>query len=191
MSIFLPEIFDVTQDIVTYLMQLGGSETLKLLWFVCPEFLSQQPEIGGITDQISTFVLLGCKNWQFEGILSNSIYVQKWYVIVIFPNIILLWRLLHIYLVTLISFISYTKVHLFISISFILQIIDLIHIHFIWFCSYCIIFQPHCIFNFLNQSCLWKLRVSLGKILIQNIYCIDSSSPPKIRGCFSFLKFGQ
>ena len=61
----------------------------------------------------------------------------------------------------------------FISTSFILQIIvHLIHVHHIWFCSYCIIFQPHCVFHFLNQSRVWKLGVSLYKILIRNIYCI-------------------
>ena len=73
------------------------------------------------------------------------------------------WTLLHICLVTFISFIAFTKVHLFIYVptsnSFILQIIvHLIHIHHIWFYSCCIIFQPYC---------LW-----LDKILIQNIYSI-------------------
>ena len=94
-------------------------------------------------------------------------------------------QLLHICLVIFISFISFTKVHLFIlcksnsfissfiSISFILQIIvHLIHIHHIWFYSCCIIFQPYCVFHFFNQTRLWKLGVSLDKILIRNIYCI-------------------
>ena len=66
-------------------------------------------------------------------------------------------------LVTFITFISFTKVHLFISctnafissflsISFILQImVHLIHIHHIWFCSYHILFQPHYVFHFFNQ----------------------------------------
>ena len=59
-------------------MQLGGLEMLKLLyWLVCPEFLSQLREIGGITNHVSTFVLLGCKSWQFEGILPNSILCSK------------------------------------------------------------------------------------------------------------------
>ena len=36
-----------------------------------------------------------------------------------------------------------------ISISFILQItVRLIHIQHIWFCSHCIVFQPHCVFHF-------------------------------------------
>ena len=69
---------------------------------------------------------------------------------------------LHIYLVTFISFISYTKVHLFISctkvqlIHFAIHllliyftiIVYLIHIQYIWFCSYYIAFQPHCLFHF-------------------------------------------
>ena len=95
-------------------------------------------------------------------------------------------HLLHICLVNFISFILFTKVHLFIyvpqsnsfissfiSISFISQIIaHLIHIHHIWFYSYCIIFQPHCVFHFFNQSLLWKLGVFSDKTLIQNIYRI-------------------
>ena len=73
--------------------------------------------------------------------------------------------LLHICLVTFISFILFTKVHLFInvpqsnslissfiSISFISQIIaHLIHIQHIWFYSYYIIFQPYCVFHFLTN----------------------------------------
>ena len=102
--------------------------------------------------------------------------------------------MLHICLVTFISFLSFTKVHLFIyapksssfissfiSISFILKIIvHLIHIHHIWFCSYCIVFEPHCLFHFLYQSRLWKLRVSLDKILIRNICCIIWSWTPMV-----------
>ena len=44
------------------------------------------------------------------------------------------------------------------------------HLHsiHIWFYSYCIVFQPHYVF----QSRLWKLGVSLDKILIRNIYCV-------------------
>ena len=97
--------------------------------------------------------------------------------------------MLHIWLVIFISFIHTPKficscyapksnsfILSFISISFILQIIvNLIHIYHIWFCSYSIVFQPHCVFRFLNQSRFWKLEklgVSLDKILIQNIYCI-------------------
>ena len=45
------------------------------------------------------------------------------------------------------------------------------HIHHIWYCSYCIAFQPHCL-SFFNQSHLWKLGVSLDKILLWNIHCI-------------------
>ena len=102
--------------------------------------------------------------------------------------------MLHICLVTFISFISFTKVHLFIyapksssfissfiSISFISKIkVHLIHIHHIWFYLYCIIFRPHCDFHFFNQSCLYKLGVSLDKILIQNIYCIMWSWTPMV-----------
>ena len=69
----------------------------------------------------------------------------------------------------------------FISISFILQIIvHLIHIHHIWFYSYCIAFQPHCVFHFFNQSRLWKLGVSLDKIFIRKIYCIILSCTPMV-----------
>ena len=103
--------------------------------------------------------------------------------------------MLHICLVTFISFISFTKVHYssfhvtnfntfissFISISFILQkIIHFIHIHHIWFCSYCIAFQPHYVFHFFNQSRLWKRGVSLAKMLIWNIYCIIWSWTPMV-----------
>ena len=101
-------------------------------------------------------------------------------------------EMLHICLVTFISFTSFTKVNLliyapksnsfilsFISISFISKIIvHLIHIQHIWF--YCIIFQPHCDFHFFNQSCLWKLGVFLDKILIRNIYCIIWSWTPMV-----------
>ena len=66
---------------------------------------------------------------------------------------------LHICLVTFISFIfslhvpkSNLFISLFISISFILQIIvHLIHTQHIWFCSYCIVFQPHCLYHFSNS----------------------------------------
>ena len=34
-------------------------------------------ELGRTTDHISTFFLLGCKNWQFTGILPNSILCLK------------------------------------------------------------------------------------------------------------------
>ena len=69
----------------------------------------------------------------------------------------------------------------FISIWFILQIIvHLIHFHNIWFCSYYIILRPHCLFYFFNQSRLWKLRVSLDKILIRNIYCIIWNWTPMV-----------
>ena len=102
--------------------------------------------------------------------------------------------MLHICLVTFISFLSFTKVHLFIyapksssfissfiSISFISKIkVHLIHIHHIWLYLYCIIFRPHCDFHFFNQSCLYKLGVSLDKILIQNIYCIMWSWTPMV-----------
>ena len=94
------------------------------------------------------------------------------------------WTLLHICPVTFISFIAFTKVHLFIYVptsnSFILQIIvHLIHIHHIWFYSCCIVFQPHRVFHFLNQSHLWKPGVPLDKTLIWNIIvCIRVSTPP-------------
>ena len=93
--------------------------------------------------------------------------------------------LLHICLVTFISFIYAPKsnsfISSFISISFILQIIvHLIHIHHIWFYSYCIIFQPYFVFHFFNQSRHWKLGVSLDKTLIRNIYCIIWSWTPMV-----------
>ena len=89
------------------------------------------------------------------------------------------FHLFHIYPVT---FISFTNVHLFISctkfnsfissfisISFILQVtVHFIYIHHVWFCLNCIVFQPHCLFHFFNQSRLWKL----GKILIRYIYTV-------------------
>ena len=95
-----------------------------------------------------------------------------------------IFHLFHIYPVT---FISFTKVHLFISctkfnsfispfisISFILQVtVHFIYIHHVWFCLHCIVFQPHCLFHFFNQSRLWKLEVSLDKILIRYIYCVS------------------
>ena len=103
-------------------------------------------------------------------------------------------EMLHICLVTFISFTSFTKVNLliyapksnsfilsFISISFISKIIvHLIHIQHIRFYSYCIIFQLHCDFHFFNQSRLWKLGVSLNIILIRNIYCIIWSWTPMV-----------
>ena len=113
--------------------------------------------------------------------------------------------MLHICLVTFISFISFTKVHLFIyapksnsftssfiSISFILQIIvHLIHIHHIWFYSCCIVFQPHRVFHFLNQSHLWKPGVPLDKTLIWNIIvCIRvSTTPQKYHPLSELLKY--
>ena len=102
--------------------------------------------------------------------LSFSIYLRR--------------RMLHICLVYFTSFISFTNVHLFILctkvqlIHFVIHFHlihftdHLIHIHHVWFYSYCIVFQPHCVFHFLNQSRLWKLIVSLDKISIRNIYCI-------------------
>ena len=90
--------------------------------------------------------------------------------------------LLITYLVTFISFISYTKVHLLISCA----IVQLIHFHHIYFSDhsqshshspYLVLLILHRIstsvpLSFLNQSRLWKLGVSLDKILIRNIYCI-------------------
>ena len=90
--------------------------------------------------------------------------------------------MLHICLVTFISFISYSKVHLFISCTK----VQLIHFHLIHFTDhspshspspYLVLLILHHIstslsLSFFNQSCLWKLGVSLDKISIQNIYCI-------------------
>ena len=92
--------------------------------------------------------------------------------------------MLHICLVTFISFISFISVHLFISctkvqlINFVIHfhlihfadIVHLIHTDHIWICSYCIEFQPHCVFHLFNQSRLWKLRVSLDRMF--NIECL-------------------
>ena len=75
--------------------------------------------------------------------------------------------MLHICLVTFISFISFTKVQLIhFVISFILQRRYNIH------SSYCIVIQPHCVFHVFNQSRLWKLTVFLDKVLMRNMYCI-------------------
>ena len=85
-------------------------------------------------------------------------------------------------LVTFISFISYTKVHLFISCTK----VQLIHFHLIHFTDhspshshspYLVLLILHRIstslsLSFLNQSHLWKLGVSLDKILFRNVYCI-------------------
>ena len=82
--------------------------------------------------------------------------------------------------ITFISFISFTKVHRIHFMyqspthsfchSFILQIIVYpIRIHHIWFCSYCILFQPHVVFHFFNQSRFWELRMYLDKISIWTI----------------------
>ena len=73
MSIFPPEIF-------WWLYKI-----LKLLWW----YLLR--ELGGITDQISTFVLLGCNLKEFYPFLF---YIQNWYLIGIFPKIFLLRALL-------------------------------------------------------------------------------------------------
>ena len=86
--------------------------------------------------------------------------------------------MLYICLVIFISFISFTEVYLFISCTK-LQLIHFVihfhliqftdhspsHLHHIWFYSYCIAFQPHCVFRFFNQSRLWKLAVPLDQIL--------------------------
>ena len=94
--------------------------------------------------------------------------------------------MLHNYLVTFNSFISFTKVHLFISCTKFQLIHFIIHFHLIHFTdhsppnshsSYLVLLILHpistslCV-SFSRQSCLWKLGVSLDKILIQNIYCI-------------------
>ena len=97
------------------------------------------------------------------------------------------WRrgILHICLVIFIYSFHVPKsnsfISSFISILFILQIIvHLIHIHHIWFYSCCIVFQPHRVFHFLNQSHLWKPGVPLDKTLIWNIIvCIRVSTPPQ------------
>ena len=75
--------------------------------------------------------------------------------------------MLHICLVTFISFISFTKVQL---IHFVIHLI-----HFtasLQHSSYCIVIQPHCVFHVFNQSRLWKLTVFLDKVLMRNMYCI-------------------
>ena len=108
--------------------------------------------INGIHHVISYHAKLG--NW-FVTYLPSHVHL-----------IHLIYQSLSIHLCT-------KKSNPFISISFILQIIvHLIHIHHIWFYSYCIIFQPYCVFHFFNQSRLWKLGVSFDKILVWNIYCI-------------------
>ena len=101
--------------------------------------------------------------------------------------IVILFLLLHIWLVTFISFISYTKVHLmhFNLIHFIAHSPS--HIYHIWLYSYYILFQPHCLFLFFNQSLLWKLGVSLDKTLILNTYCIIWSWTPKVSLLFFTL----
>ena len=90
--------------------------------------------------------------------------------------------MLHICLITFISCISYTKVHLFISCT----IVQLIHFHLIYFTDhslshshspYLVLLILHRVSasltpSFFNQSYSWKLGVSLDKILIQNIYYI-------------------
>ena len=90
--------------------------------------------------------------------------------------------MLHICLVTFISFISNAKVHLLISCT----IIQLIHFHLIHFTDhslshshsrYLVLLILHRIstslsLSFFNQSRLWKLGVSLDKTLIQKIYYI-------------------
>ena len=90
--------------------------------------------------------------------------------------------MLHICFVTFISFISYTKVRLFISCTK----VQLIHFHLIHFTDhspshshspFLVLLILHRIspslsLSFFNQSRLWKLGVSLDKILFRNIYCI-------------------
>ena len=87
--------------------------------------------------------------------------------------------MLYVSLVTFISFISFTKVHLLISCTKAQLIHLVIHFYLVnftdqipshshspclvlvilnfWFCSYCI---AHAVFYFFNQSRLWKLGVS-------------------------------
>ena len=60
--------------------------------------LSLLRELGGITDQISTFVFLGCEIGNLKVFYPIPFYVQSWYVIGIFPKIFLLQRLLAIIL---------------------------------------------------------------------------------------------
>ena len=87
--------------------------------------------------------------------------------------------MLHICQVTFVSFISYTKVYLFISCT----IVQLIHFHLIHFLDHSPSHSnsPYLVLHristslslsFFNQYCLWKLGVSLDKILFRNIYCI-------------------
>ena len=100
--------------------------------------------------------------------------------------------MLHICLVTFISFISYTKVHL---IYFVYQSAP--HL-FYW--SYSISFtftrsgytlprlhSTSLSLSLFNQSCFWKLRVPLNKVSIWNTYCITWSWNPLVSLIFVTL----
>ena len=94
--------------------------------------------------------------------------------------------MLHICLVTFISFISYTKVHLFISCNKVQLTHSVIHSHLIHFTdhipshshsTYLVLLMLHRIsillyLSFFKQPRLWKLGVSLDETIIRNIYCI-------------------
>ena len=79
MSNFPPKLFDATTthcNISDAAWRIRDAEAAAM---VCMSWipLSLLPELGGITDHISTFILLGCRNWQFEGILPSSILCSK------------------------------------------------------------------------------------------------------------------
>ena len=94
MSIFPPKLFDATTrhcNISDAALRIRDAEAAAM---VCMSWipLSLLPGRGGITDHISTFILLGCRNWQFEGILPSSILCSK--LVGIFPKLFLLRMLL-------------------------------------------------------------------------------------------------
>ena len=69
MLIFPPELFDAAWRI----------RDAKAAVMICMSWipLSLLRELSRITDQISTFVFLGYRTWQFEGILPSSILCSK------------------------------------------------------------------------------------------------------------------
>ena len=79
MSIFPGDFFDATArycDISVETWMIRNAEAVVMVcmsWI--PSFLLR--ELGRITDHISTFFLWGYKNWQFTGILPNSILCLK------------------------------------------------------------------------------------------------------------------
>ena len=137
-----------------------------------------------------------CRSYVNNENLSFNKYGVLSFILFIYSYTLGFYSFIYIYvfdifyfcLVTFISFISFTKVHLFISctksnsfissfisISFILQII-IQSISFTFptfgFAHTALYFNLTVSFIFFfNQSRLRKLRVSLDKILIPNIYC--------------------